>query len=74
MKQTLIQQKVTEINLAGGEPTLWPHLIELAQYIRSKVLKVSLIHNGSAPLGVYREIAPYLTTCGFSIDSVNPEL
>lgn len=74
MKQTLIQQKVTEINLAGGEPTLWPHLIELAQYIRSKGLKVSLIHNGSASLDVYRAIAPYLTTCGFSIDSVNPEL
>lgn len=74
MKQTLIQQQVTEINLAGGEPTLWPHLIELAQYIRSKGLKASLIHNGSASLDVYREIAPYLTTCGFSIDSVNPEI
>ena len=72
MKQALIQQQVTEINLAGGEPTLWPHLIELAQYIRSKGLKVSLIHNGSASMDVYREIAPYLTTCGFSIDSVNP--
>lgn len=74
MKQSLIQQQVTEINIAGGEPTLWPHLIELAQYIRSKGLKVSLIHNGSASLEVYREIAPYLTTCGFSIDSVNPEI
>ena len=74
MEQALIQQQVTEINLAGGEPTLWPHLIELAQYIRSKGLKVSLIHNGSASLDVYREIAQYLTTCGFSIDSVNPEI
>lgn len=36
MKQALIQQQVTEINIAGGEPTLWPHLIELVQYIRSK--------------------------------------
>jgi len=70
---TFIQQRVTEINLAGGEPTLWPHLIELAQYIRSKGLRVSLIHNGSAPLELYRRIAPYLTTCGFSIDSVNPD-
>lgn len=74
MTQTLIQQQVTEINLAGGEPTLWPHLIELAQYIRNKGLKVSLIHNGSGTPELYREIAPYLTTCGFSIDSVNPEL
>lgn len=74
MKHSLIQQQVTEINIAGGEPTLWPHLIELTQYIRNKGLKVSLIHNGSASLDVYREIAPYLTTCGFSIDSVNPEI
>lgn len=71
---TLTQQKVTEINIAGGEPTLCPYLIDLAKYIRSKGLKVSLIHNGSGFLELYREIAPYLTTCGFSIDSVNPVL
>ena len=33
-----------------------------------------MIHNGSGPPEFYREIAPYLTTCGFSIDSVDPEL
>ena len=71
---TLTQQKVTEINIAGGKPTLCPYLIDLAKYIRSKGLKVSLIHNGSGSLELYREIAPYLTTCGFSIDSVNPVL
>lgn len=74
MNKPLIQQKVAEINLAGGEPTLWPNLTDLAKYIRSKGVRVSLIHNGSAPLELYREIAPYLTTCGFSIDSVDPEL
>lgn len=74
MSITLIQQQVTEINIAGGEPTLWPHLIELAQYIHKKGLKVSLIHNGSASPDVYRKIAPYLTTCGFSIDTVNPDI
>lgn len=75
MTNAILNQKVTEINIAGGEPTLWGHqLIELAQYIRSKGLRVSLIHNGSASLELYREIAPYLTTCGFSIDSVDPEL
>ena len=70
----MVQQQVTEINIAGGEPTLWPELIEFVRYIRSKGLKVSMIHNGSGPLELYREIAPYLTTCGFSIDSVTPEL
>ncbi len=74
MKNALIQQKVTEINIAGGEPTLCPYTIELARYIRNKGIGVSLIHNGSGSPEFYREIAPYLTTCGFSIDSVNPEL
>jgi radical S-adenosyl methionine domain-containing protein 2 len=74
VQSSLIQQKVTEINIAGGEPTLSPYLVELAKYIRSKGLKVSLIHNGSGSMELYREIAPYLTTCGFSIDSVDSEL
>lgn len=74
MNSSLIQQQVKEINLAGGEPTLWPYLPDLVKYIHSKGLRVSLIHNGSGSLELYREIAPYLTTCGFSIDSVNPEL
>ncbi len=64
-------KKVTEINIAGGEPTLFPYTIDLARYIRSKGLGVSLIHNGSGTLEFYREIAPYLTTCGF--DSLTPE-
>lgn len=74
MGSSFIDQNVTEINIAGGEPTLWPYTIDLAKYIRSKGLGVSLIHNGSGSSDFYREIAPYLTTCGFSIDSVNPEL
>lgn len=74
MNNMMDQRRVTEINIAGGEPTLWPELLELVRYIRSKGLKVSLIHNGSGSMDLYREIAPYLTTCGFSIDSVNPEL
>lgn len=74
MNNMLIMQNVDEINIAGGEPTLWPHLIDLVKYIRSKGIKVSLIHNGSGTIELYRKIAPYLTTCGFSIDSVNPDL
>ena len=36
-----------EFNIAGGEPMLYPGLVELVQYIRSKGVKVSLITNGS---------------------------
>lgn len=38
---------VPEFNIAGGEPMLYPELVELVQYIRDKGVKVSLITNGS---------------------------
>ena len=74
MSKEQIRKKIEEINIAGGEPSLWPKLPDLVKYIHGKGLKVSLIHNGSGPDKLYEEIAPYLTTCGFSIDSVNSDL
>lgn len=38
---------VAEFNIAGGEPMLYPGLVELVKYIRDKGVKVSLITNGS---------------------------
>lgn len=38
---------VTEFNIAGGEPMLYPGLVELVKYIRNKGVKISLITNGS---------------------------
>ena len=35
------------INLAGGEPLLYPHLEELIDYINAYDIKVSVITNGS---------------------------
>ena len=35
------------INLAGGEPLLYPHLDKLIEYIYSSNIKVSLVTNGS---------------------------
>lgn len=43
MGSSFINQKVTEINIAGGEPTLCPYTIELSKYIRCKGVGVSLI-------------------------------
>ena len=43
---------VAEFNIAGGEPMLYPGLMELVQYIRDKGVKVSPNLKGSAdPLG-----------------------
>lgn len=40
------ETKVTEFNIAGGEPLLYPALIDLVQYIRDKGIDVSIITNG----------------------------
>lgn len=43
------RKKITDgrINLAGGEPLLYPHLDELIDYIHAYGIKVSVITNGS---------------------------
>jgi organic radical activating enzyme len=43
------------IQITGGEPTLFPELLELMQYIKSKGIYVSLISNGSRTLRWWKE-------------------
>ena len=38
---------ITKINLAGGEPVLYPFLSELVDLIRSFGFTVSIVSNGS---------------------------
>lgn len=65
---------VTEFNIAGGEPMLYPGLIELVKYIRSKGVKVSLITNGSLMDEEWiKNYAGLYETIGFSVDSLNDE-
>jgi len=46
------------IRLSGGEPTIYPHLIELVKYIRSFKCfeRIALSTNGSANLSFYKEL------------------
>lgn len=65
---------VTEFNIAGGEPMLYPGLVELAKYIRDKGVKVSLITNGSLMNEEWiKNYAWMYETIGFSVDSINDE-
>lgn len=65
---------VSEFNIAGGEPMLYPGLVELAKYIRSKGVKVSLITNGSLMDESWiKNYAGLYETIGFSVDSINDE-
>ena len=42
--------------ITGGEPTLYPHLIDLLKYIKSKGVYISLISNGSRTLRYWSEL------------------
>ena len=65
---------VTEFNIAGGEPMLYPGLVELVKYIRDKGVKVSLITNGSLMNEEWiKNYAGMYETIGFSVDSINDE-
>ena len=65
---------VAEFNIAGGEPMLYPWLMELTKYIRSKGLKASLITNGSLMNEEWiKNYAGMYETIGFSVDSLNDE-
>lgn len=65
---------VSEFNIAGGEPMLYPGLVELAKYIRSNGVKVSLITNGSLMDESWiKNYAGLYETIGFSVDSINDE-
>lgn len=65
---------VAEFNIAGGEPMLYPGLMELVQYIRDKGVKVSLITNGSMMDEEWiKNYAVMYETIGFSVDSINDE-
>ena len=65
---------VTEFNIAGGEPMLYPRLAELVKYIRNKGAKVSLITNGSLMDEEWiKNYAGLYKTIGFSVDSLSDE-
>lgn len=43
-------------SFTGGEPTLYPHLIELAKYVKSKGAFVSIISNGSRTIRYWKQV------------------
>ena len=64
---------MTEFNIAGGEPMLYPGLVKLTKYIRNKGVKVSLITNGSLMNEEWiKNYAWMYETIGFSVDSLKP--
>ncbi len=67
--------KNPRINLAGGEPLIYPYIDEIIDYISSKGIKVSIITNGSLLTNEMIEgWAGKIETIGISIDAKSKEI
>lgn len=66
---------VYEINIAGGEPLLYPGLMDIVRHIKERGVDVSLITNGHYMTKDWiMKNAGFFKTVGISIDTLNPEL
>lgn len=59
------------VGLGGGEPTLYPHLMELLIKISNTNMGCTLTTNGSATVEFYKKILEKVQLIRFSIDGVN---
>jgi len=63
-------QGITKINIAGGEPTIYPDLLELCRIIKSMGFTVSIVSNGSILTeDIIAELSKYVSWIGLSVDS-----
>lgn len=55
---TWVSGNLHNIRFSGGEPTVWPHLLDLVKYTRSHACfeHIALSTNGSASIEVYKEL------------------
>lgn len=60
---------VEKLNFAGGEPTLWPHLVPALREAKRLGLVTSLVTNGFRLDRVLDKVAEDLDWVGFSVDS-----
>lgn len=66
----LKSQGITKVNIAGGEPTMYPDLLELCKIIGSMGFTVSIVSNGSMLTEEkIAELSEYVSWIGLSVDS-----
>ncbi len=65
---------IRKVNIAGGEPFLYPHLEEMCRLLKDMGFKVSIVSNGSRITEeIIRKVRPYLDWLGLSVDSPDEE-
>ena len=64
----LAKNNFSVIYFTGGEPSLYPHLIEALKYVKSKNLLTSITSNGSITAKQLWEMRDYLNLLSVSVD------
>ncbi|MCX6804052.1 MAG: radical SAM protein [Candidatus Diapherotrites archaeon] len=64
----LAKNGLKRLSITGGEPLLYPRLVELLKHIKSKKIKITLATNGSLlSKKLFEEIRPHIDNIRFSI-------
>jgi organic radical activating enzyme len=66
VNELMERHKKINISIAGGEPTLSPHLPELVKLFHDKGHTVTVTTNGARSPRYYEEISPYINGISFS--------
>lgn len=69
----LAKNNFSVIYFTGGEPSLYPHLVEALKYVKSKNLLTSITSNGSITAEQLWEMKDYLDLLSVSVDHYNEE-
>ena len=59
VKRTLdlwIARKLAAVRFSGGEPTIWPGIVEAVAYCKGKIPRIAISSNGSAPWSMYQDL------------------
>lgn len=72
----LTEDKIYNVTFTGGEPLLYPNIVELLKYAKERGIKSKIITNGEilAKNPQTREIYDYLDSITLSIDSIDNEI
>jgi radical S-adenosyl methionine domain-containing protein 2 len=74
IEDLVLERGITKVNFAGGEPLMYPGLLELVRFTHEIGCTTSIVTNGSLMDGTaILRLAPCLDWAGLSVDSVSEE-
>jgi radical S-adenosyl methionine domain-containing protein 2 len=73
LQELLARSGIEKLNYAGGEPTLHPHLVDMALHARSLGMTTSLVTNGARLGALLVQHGAFVDWVGLSVDSASED-